>query len=310
MTEDLRLLCAPMQGLTEAAFRAIHSREYNNGVEYYTPFIRVERGEVRPRDIADWQSPLNEGINIIPQIIFRDVREFDILVGELIARGAEHIDLNLGCPFPPQVKKGRGAGMLGCPDRLAEVMSEVGRLMGNVKFSIKMRLGINDATQWHSIIDIISNAPLTHITVHPRTASQQYSGSLYLDEFKRLVDALPCPVIFNGDVLTPDDIANLRRRFPELSGVMVGRGLFYRPSLFNEWRRGIILSNDQLRANALKFHKELAMHYGSTLCGDSQILSKVKPLTEFLEPYIERKTIKKLVKTHRFADYCTVLNSI
>ena len=310
MAENFRLLCAPMQGLTEAAFRAIHSREYNNGIEYYTPFIRVERGEIRPRDIADWQSSLNEGVNIIPQIIFKDVKEFDILVNELVARGAKHIDLNMGCPFPPQVKKGRGAGMLGCPNRLAEVASEMKRLGESVRFSIKMRFGINDATQWRSIIDIISNVPLTHITVHPRTASQQYSGSLYLDEFKEIMDALQCPVIFNGDIVIPDDITGLRLRFPELAGVMVGRGLFYRPSLFDEWRRGIILSDDELRANALKFHKELASHYGTILCGDSQILSKIRPLIEFLEPYIERKTIKKLIKAHRFADYSAVLNSL
>lgn len=310
MTDDFRLLCAPMQGLTEAVFRAIHSHEYNNGVEYFTPFIRVERGEIRPRDITEWQSSLNDGVNIVPQIIFKDVSEFKLLVGELVSRGADCIDLNLGCPFPPQVKKGCGAGILGYPDRLAEVASEMRRIGNCVRFSIKMRLGVNDATQWRSIADIIRAMPLTHITVHPRTASQQYSGSLHLDEIKHIMDALQCPVIFNGDILTPDDITDIRRYFPDLAGVMVGRGLFYRPSLFDEWRSGIVLGNDELRANALNFHMKLATHYGTTLCGDSQILSKIRPFTEFLEPHIERKIIKRLNKAHRFADYCAVLNSL
>ena len=119
MEKDFKLMVAPLQGLTEAAWRKVHfdmfgaSQRY---VEYFTPFIRVEKGNVRARDFRDFTSELNQGMKLTPQIIFRNKEEWRMLVEALADAGARRIDMNMGCPFPPQVVKGRGAGMLAHPD--------------------------------------------------------------------------------------------------------------------------------------------------------------------------------------------------
>ncbi len=71
---------APVQGHTDAPYRHYHNLIYNNGLTYYTPFIRLEEGKLRKRDVKDFTSPLNNDAPNIPQIIFRDEKELTSLV--------------------------------------------------------------------------------------------------------------------------------------------------------------------------------------------------------------------------------------
>lgn len=303
ITSEFSLMCAPMQGLTEVAYRHIHASLFGNDAKYFTPFIRFEKGEVRRRDLNDWISPLNNGSEVTPQIIFKDADEFERILNLLISKGTERVDLNMGCPFPPQVKKGRGAGMLGQPEQLRLIADIIKNRNREISFSLKMRLGVSEPDGWMKIVDILNDMPLQHITIHPRTSVQQYSGDLHLNEFERLSEALDHKIIFNGEITKPEDISTLRDKYPELSGVMVGRGLIYRPTIFAEWLSGKDYSKDDLMDSAFILHRKLLDFYSETLCGDAQILSKIKPFTEYLSPYIERKHLKKLIKAHSLRDY-------
>ena len=60
----------------------------------------------------------------------------------------------------------------------------------------------------------------------------------------------------------------------------------------------------------LKFHRELLHHYESTLCGDAQILSKIKPFWEYAEAEIGRKPWKGIKKASNLAKYHSVVASI
>ena len=80
-TGGFRLMAAPLQGYTEAPFRHFHAEIYGGGesLTYFSPFLRIEKGSVRPRDLRDITSPLNANHRLIPQIIFRDATEFRTL---------------------------------------------------------------------------------------------------------------------------------------------------------------------------------------------------------------------------------------
>lgn len=104
-----------MQGFTEVPFRHFHSEIYGiGGIEttYFSPFLRMEHGQPRPRDIRDIKSELNAGVHLIPQLICRDADEFSRLADEIMLAGFSEIDLNLGCPFVPRSRKGAGQGCL------------------------------------------------------------------------------------------------------------------------------------------------------------------------------------------------------
>lgn len=300
---------APVQGHTDAAYRHFHAANYGNLTEYYTPFIRLERGGIRSRDIKDFTSDLNEGTHLVPQIIFRDRDELTALVSLMKEQEAKEIDLNMGCPFPLQTGHGRGAATVANPD-IASAVEDVVKDNDDLKFSLKMRLGFSDPTEWHSLLPHLNNIPLRHIAVHPRVAKQQYGGDLYLDQFAEILKESKNPVIFNGEIHTPEDIRHVMEQFPEVSGIMVGRGLLARPSLIAEYLSGKEMYKEERVRKMLAFHRELLDYYTSTLCGDSQIISKIKPFWEYAEDEIGRKPYKLIKKAVNIAKYHSAVASI
>lgn len=302
-----RLMVAPLQGFTEAAWRRAHSVMFGAGqgeVEYFTPFLRVEKGCVRARDMRDYTSGRAMGVDATPQIIFKDAAEWSLLVKTLIDVGAERIDMNLGCPFPPQVKRGRGAGMLRRVEELKAV-AELMESMEQVQWSAKMRLGVDMADEALVLTDVINQMRLRHVTVHPRTAGQQYSGTLHTDALSELVSALRHPVVFNGDITTPEQIdAVMARGF---AGVMVGRGLLSRPSLYAEWRSGTEMPAEERVDAYFTMLAAMLRHFRTSLCGDSQIISKIRPYCEYAPAEADRKIIKQLRKATSLRAYDRIL---
>lgn len=293
------MIVAPLQRLTEAVWRSVHLAmfgERQGDVEYFTPFIRVEKGVVRTRDLRDYMSDLNSGMKLTPQIIFRDTDEWRLLVDTLAEAGAERIDMNLGCPFVPQVRKGRGAGMLCRREMLARIADAMTSYAGTLKFSIKMRLGIDSPQDSLDLVDIINGMPLRHVTIHPRTAEQQYKGDLLLAEMTDLTSRLRHPMIFNGEISTPSDIATFTSTF---AGVMVGRGLLARPSLFAEFRSGRELSSKEQEDTFLDLMKGIQALLGQSLCGTAQLRDKLKPYWDYTPASLNRKTVKQ-GKKHGF----------
>ena len=292
MDNEFKLMAAPLQGLTEAAWRSVHFRlfgEEQEDVEYFTPFIRVEKGEVRKRDMRDYTSDLNAGMRLTPQIIFRDAEEWRMLVDALAEAEATSIDMNMGCPFPPQVRKGRGAGMLAHPDMVEEIAKAMEGYADSIDFSVKMRLGVNDASESLSLVDILNSMKLRHITVHPRTATQQYKGELQLDAMDGFASRLKHPVVFNGEVSSPSDIEKLTSRY---DGVMVGRGLLRRPTLFAEYRSGGELTAEERNEAFLSLIERTASVLEQRLCGATQLKDKMKPYWEYAPETLDRKTVK------------------
>ena len=293
MEKEFQLMVGPLQGLTEAEWRRCHFDIYGEvqgDVEYFTPFIRVEKGEVRTRDLRDFTSELNQGMKLTPQIIFRDVDEWHQLVDTLAESGATRIDMNMGCPFPPQVRKGRGAGMLVHPDIVARIGDAMNGYVDDIEFSIKMRLGVKDASDALYLADILNDMPLRHVTVHPRTASQQYKGELLLDGMGAFISKLRHRIIFNGEGSTPADVSALSGVY---DGVMVGRGLLMRPSLFAEYRNGCEITPAEQECCWLELINGTASLLEKRLCGAAQLRDKMKPYWEYAPATMDKKTVKK-----------------
>ncbi len=301
MEKDFKLMVAPLQGLTETAWRSVHFRlfgEKQGDVEYFTPFIRAENGEVRARDLRDFTSELNHGMMLTPQIIFRDVDEWKLLVDTLAEAGAKRIDMNMGCPFPPQVRKGRGAGLLRSPDKLSKIADAMSQYI-DIQFSVKMRLGVDDAGEALHLIDILNAMPLRHVAMHPRTAKQQYKGNLLLSDMKDFSSRLQHPVIFNGEITTLSDIESLSSDY---TGVMVGRGLLARPSLFAEYRSGQELAIKKQEVAFLNMMRNVSTALEKILCGNTQFRDKMKPYWEYAPASLDKKIIKQGRKLGKIID--------
>ncbi len=298
-----RLFVAPLQGYTEAPFRHFHSRVYGSeNVTYMTPFVRMEKGEPRHRDMRDVTSQLNGNHRVIPQIIFRDAAEFAALTQALIEAGHDNVNLNMGCPFPPQCHKGRGAAMIRNREALEQIC-DIMHTLPTVTFSVKMRIGLNAPDEWRAIAPILRQMPLEFVTVHPRVASQQYSGELHTEQLLPLAEAIGHNVIFNGDITHRTDITSIENEMPFIAGVMAGRGLLARPSLFSELTEQREWPRERRIEYLMRFHDLVFGHLSDTLCGDAQILSKIKAFWDYAEAEIGRKPYKLIHKATSLSRY-------
>lgn len=298
----IRIYAAPLQGYTEAPWRRAHAMAFGGIDAYFTPFLRVESGVVRRRDMRDAFPESGDAPNVVPQAIFADDKELRVIVDAVTAAGCRRLDLNMGCPFPPQCRRGRGAAVIA----RREALRSVARLVeekADVSFSVKMRLGLDDVGQWREALAVLNTIPLHHITVHPRIGRQQYSGELYLDEFGEFLERSSHPVVFNGDLTTAEGIDDVISRYPGIYGVMAGRGLLGRPSLAMEWRKGEPVDEETLLRGVARMHAAVSAFYKSTLCGDGQTLSKLRPFWDYLEGAVGRKTWKKIRKATTAAHY-------
>lgn len=315
ITDNLTIFMAPMQGFTDAGYRSAHARLTGGVDTYCAPFVHLEHGEPRRRDIRDIAPEVNQGLTLLPQVLFRNVEELAVLTDAVTAQGYSHIDLNLGCPFPPQMKRGRGCGLLGRP----EVMEDVARFVASrpeLTFSVKMRLGADDPDQWKTIMPVINSMALKHVTIHPRIGIQQYGGELYMDSLTEFASRLHHPLVYNGDISTVGGALDIAAKLPGLSGIMIGRGLLARPTLASEIKSA--LSGEQRPtptdaeeiAVLLDLHDEIYQQYTATLCGDAQLLSKIKPFWEYAGALLPHKAAKAIRKAGSVRNYERAVNDL
>lgn len=300
---------APLQGHTDDVYRRTHHRLIGGVERYYTPFMRVEAGDVRSKDSRDVNPKNNIDIPVTPQIIFKDLGEFLFLVEKLEALGYREIDLNMGCPFPLQARHGRGSGILAHPDMVAAVADAI-KSHPQLAFSVKMRLGWNNAEEWKSILEILNDTPLTHIALHPRTGVQGYKGSIDYDSFEQFYSVCRHPMIYNGELTTLPELHHMEERYPQLAGLMIGRGLLARPSLAREYAEGVEWNHEQ-HINTLRvLHEELKMQYVNIVKSESQLHGKLRTFWEYTEPIIGHKPYKKIMKSGNLRNYMNAIEEL
>ena len=225
------VLAAPLQGVTDNVWRMAQHSVFGGVDAYYAPFMRVERGEVRRKDLRDVDPERNAGITLIPQILACQPDHALMMVDALKQRGYSRIDINLGCPFPPIALHRKGSGMLAYPE-LVEALFKALAATDGVEYSVKMRLGWDQPEQWREILPLMEIIKPVNIAVHPRIGKQQYKGDLDIGQFEALMAASAWPIVYNGGLRTPEDIEVVMNRYPNLAAVMVGSGLAANPGMF------------------------------------------------------------------------------
>lgn len=304
----MNIYSAPLQGFTEAVWRNVHSRVFGGIDCYFTPFLRYEHGEIRSKDIRDVERKNNSAKRLVPQIIVADKNEMAPLLDLIRREGYERVDINMGCPFPLQARRGRGAGVLPYPEQVAEIMNEV-RLNSDIEFSLKMRLGWSDKNEWKNLLPVINETPLSHVTMHPRLGVQQYKGTVDIEAFSEFYNECMHPVVYNGDLLSLSDIKRIENDFPRLDGIMLGRGLLANPALGIEYMNGKELGNKELAALVRKMHDEIYDVMVQRLQGNTQFLSKLKPYWEFLLPGMLKRNKKAILKASTIEKYMHAVNN-
>ena len=318
----IKILFAPLQGYTTGPYRKAHAEIFGGVDAYYAPFLRIENGLPREKDLRDLETDSHTNFKVVPQIIANSVHEFKTLADALLQKGFSEIDFNMGCPFPMQVNRHRGAGILSDINAVQEIMDEIRKMSGAatdtapVKFSVKMRLGQESPDEAFALLPLLNDTPLAHITLHPRLGKQQYKGAIDFNSFERFYNECKHPLVYNGDITTVSQINELERKYPKLAGVMIGRGLLARPSLATEYKAlrnetnpasvrsmDCTVTPQELLGKILQMHQAIFDNACKTYQGDSQILSHVQTFWDYLEPNIPKKIFKKIKKAGKLSEY-------
>lgn len=302
---------APLQGYTDAAYRQAHNRIFGGISTYYSPFARVEHGEMRRKDIRDIEPENNPNIHLIPQLIAPNREKAEQIASLFIEKGYREINVNLGCPFPALAKRHNGAGMLPYPEEVTDMLSSLVENHPDTRFSVKMRLGWDDPEECLRLLPLFNRLPLTHIVLHPRLGKQQYKGEVNLDAFKAFDDGCSVPLLYNGDLHTVEEIRSIAERFPRLAGIVIGRGLLANPALAMEYQQGTPLSSDEMARKVGELHTEMFHFYQEMLQGgETQLLMKMKSFWEYLLPDGDRKARKIIHKTSKLANYQAAVSNL
>ncbi len=231
---EFPLILAPMAGVSEAPFRQVCRlmgadavmSEFLSSEALRRRIVRVLQGA----DFEEQERPI--GI----QIYGADPEAMAEAVALVTERyEPDFVDINFGCPVKKVVKRNGGSGCLKDLDLVERVIRAVVGAT-HLPVTVKTRSGWSADTRDPVGIALrMQDAGAKAFTLHARTRNQMFTGPADWDEIAAVVEALDTPVIGNGDIRTPEDIVRMRAH-TGCAGVMVGRGSFGNPWLFQRAR--------------------------------------------------------------------------
>ena len=304
----MRIYLAPLEGITGWIFRSAVHECFGGFDKYFVPFIRPNQmGHFSAREKKDILPEHNKGMRAVPQILTNRADDFLRTAEKLRDYGYEEINLNLGCPSKTVVTKGRGAGFLADPDKLDRFFEEIfGKCP--LRISVKTRLGMEDASEFKSLLEIYNRYPLEELIIHPRVQKDFYKNTPDLDTFEEAAESSRSPVCYNGDIFSEEDWGKFVSRFPRTDCIMTGRGVLKDPSLARQLQGGKSADKSELR----RFHDLLYAGYCEEMSGDRTILYKMKELWTYLVPLFadSKKYAKKIKKAEKCAVYEQIVDDL
>jgi tRNA-dihydrouridine synthase B len=226
LTLKSRVYVPPMAGVTDIVFRDVVRQVDRNcllSTEMVSSRALMARPEARIMDLASGEHPI--GIQIFghePDIMAQAAQMAE-------KRGADFVDINMGCPVPKITKGKDGCALMREPDLARAIISTI-RSAVKIPVTVKFRLGWDDETRNAVEFGLMAEAAgACAVTVHGRTRQQLYSGKADWSWIAKVKNALGVPVFGNGDVFEPEDAVRLLE-VAGVDGVAVARG-----SLGNPW---------------------------------------------------------------------------
>jgi nifR3 family TIM-barrel protein len=210
------------------------------------------------------------------------------------ARGADFVDLNLGCPIDHFTRMGLGAALGRQPARVRRVV-ETMRQAVKVPVTVKIRLGWDDDHRnYLDLARAIVDAGADAITVHGRTREARYRSPADWAAIAEIAAAVPVPVIGNGDILFAHE-AHEHLAASGCQAVMTARGGLIKPWLFQEMSRGYWDITPEERIGIYRRYVALATtHWGWKTRDDS---GQIDAATAVLDDHA-RGRVREFLRWH------------
>ena len=230
-TLNSQLILAPMAGITDRPFRNL-CRHYGAGLavsemvasqphlqnHHRTLLKSNHSGETEPRAV---------------QILGTDPQQMAKAAQGNVERGAQIIDINMGCPAKKVCAVAAGSALLKNEPLVREILEAVVNAV-DVPVTLKIRTGWDENNRNAiTIAKIAEQAGIQALTIHGRTRRCGFRGQAEYQTIKQVKQAVNLPIIANGDIDSPEKA----RQVLEETGadaIMIGRASQGRPWLFAE----------------------------------------------------------------------------
>ncbi len=292
------LMLAPMQGLSNRAMRSLLIEWVRPDV-VFTEFMRisnVSRKRLSRNDLREAGST-SGNVPLVVQLVGNETGALVTAARAAAAAGAQHINLNLGCPYGRMTSGATGGALLQHPEILAEIVPALRQAISG-SFSIKMRAGYDNPQQIFSLLPLFEEHALDFLVLHPRTVVQKYDGVADHRLTQRVVANCSLPVIANGDIKTTAQGLQILQE-TGAAGLMLGRGALSDPLLFTRLREQQRQPPTEVEIKAMIrfFLENLLERYTEMFSGERQVLDKMKNVLCFIDRSELSRPIGRLKRT-------------
>ncbi|TKB50892.1 tRNA dihydrouridine synthase DusB [Ferrimonas aestuarii] len=263
---DNQLIVAPMAGVTDLPFRTLCLR-LGAGLAVSEMLSSNPKVWDTDKSRARMDHSGEDGIRSV-QIAGADPELMAEAARFNAERGAQIIDINMGCPAKKVNKKLAGSALMREPDRVKRILDAVVEAV-DIPVTLKIRTGWDpEHRNGVDIARIAEQHGITALAVHGRTRQCMYKGNAEYDTIAAIKQAVSIPVIANGDIDSPEKA----RQVLDATGadaIMIGRAAQGRPWLFREvdhfLRTGTHMaapSQEEIRSIMLEHLNTLHRFYG------------------------------------------------
>jgi len=230
-----RVFVAPMAGVTDRPFRKL-CKQFGAGhavseMAASNPRLWDTIKSSRRIDHAGEAEPKTVQIAGGDAAMLAECARFNV------DRGAQIIDINMGCPAKKVCNRAAGSALLADEDLVARILDAVVAAVTvrcAVPVTLKFRTGPNRADRNAlRIAAIAENAGVAMLTLHGRTRADGFAGDAEYDTIAAVKASVRIPVVANGDIDTPERAAQVLAR-TGADAVMIGRAAQGRPWIFRE----------------------------------------------------------------------------
>jgi tRNA-dihydrouridine synthase B len=249
--------CAPMAGYTHSAFRRLVGNLGGCGA-FWTEMLAARQLLHEDFVKSPWLRRRPEEGQVFFQIMASAGDPFDRILARLQDHGVELLDLNLGCHAPHIRSQAAGSRLFEDFTQLRQVVEEMRRCWPAL-LTVKIRLG-HLRPDWRSRfierVRFLEDAGVDALIIHPRFFEDKLKRRPQHELLDWIRSITQLPLIANGDLTAPEQVAALAHQLRPACALMIGRMAIARPWIFSNWDQASTIDYLALWRSLLSFLEE------------------------------------------------------
>lgn len=311
------LVFAPMEGITDEAFRKTILKLYPEWDYLATDFLRVPSAGRYPVKhlVRHFGKDLSEISWVKDKTMFQILtshRAFTVqMVKDVASLGYPWMDINLGCPSNTVTKNGGGSSLL---LDLVTLRSLIKTIRENFpgRLTAKIRTGFHNTAEFEDSIRLLNDEGIELITVHGRTRDMMYKVPAVWSYIEKAVKISQVPIIGNGDVWCLNDIDRMLKE-TGCHAVMVARGALKAPWMAQDYKRGHTQETPQERFVKIQnFFMEYRAQLEIENITDRGLLKQSKSVSRFMLDGIQNGEVtrRKLLLSQTAPEFYSIIENL